>query len=162
MCGSSGWFAAQRPKGSSDSKLGTVGRMCGQASARPQMSPVPRGPKIHLCIPATKKSAPSVAAPTSLQPKPCNPSTISRQRSASSRPALAAPTTSASAAIGSRSPVLECTHVRPTARVRGVIARRSLSSITSARAPAAPSWSAMRRTLAPFLSDASRIDSWCE
>ena len=64
------------------SKAGTVGWICAQASRRPQTIPVPRGPKIHLCVPAAKKSHPSAATASSSTPKPWTPSTTSRMRSA--------------------------------------------------------------------------------
>ena len=104
----------------SGSKFGMVGRISGQASFLPQIRPVPRGANSHLCADATKKSAPRRAASTFSTPKPCTPSTISRQRSASARPEFALATTSARAGIGSFRPVAECTQVRPTARVFGV------------------------------------------
>jgi hypothetical protein len=50
-------------------------------------------------------------------------------------------TTRATASIGSFTPVLECTHVSATARVRGPIAARSLVAISSAEARAGASLS---------------------
>ena len=41
-------------------KLGMIGAVRFHASARPHSTPVPRGPKIHLCVPATKKVAAEV------------------------------------------------------------------------------------------------------
>src|SRR6266516_839668 len=110
--------------------------------------PVPRGANSHLCVPLAKKSAPSRATSTSWFPKPCTPSTISRQRSAHARPRLARATTSAMRAMGSFTPLDECTQVTPTARALAVIARPMRSTIWSALARAPLSYNGMYRTLA--------------
>jgi len=56
----------------------------GQAFGWPQTSPVPRGPNIHLCVPATRKSQPSSLTRKSSTPKAWTPSTQKMIRSRSS------------------------------------------------------------------------------
>jgi len=73
---------------------------------------------------------------------------------------LTSATIAAIAGIGNLRPLEECTQVTPSARVSGRIARRSRATISSALAPAAPSWSATKRADAPVFSAAKRIDSW--
>ena len=65
-------------------------------------------------------------------------------------------------AIGSRTPVLECTQVTATTRVRSVIACVSREVIASADAEAGSSYSVTRRTLAPVRSSSSRSESSVE
>src|SRR5438067_290139 len=68
---------------------------------------------------------PGEAMVSSSTPKPCTPSTQRTARSASARPWLAFATAWAKRAIGVRTPVLECTQVTATTRVRGRISRAS-------------------------------------
>ena len=85
--------------------------------------PVPRGAKIHLCVPAAAKSAPSCESCASWLPKPCTASRTTRMRFFSPRPALTSATAFVSARTGSLTPLLECTQVMPTTRVFGPMAR---------------------------------------
>ena len=70
------------------------------------------------CRPQTRR-IPGAVIFGSSTPNPCTPSTISSTRSFSSRPRFASAMLSAIRAIGRRTPLLECTHVTPTARVFG-------------------------------------------
>jgi hypothetical protein len=99
--------------------LGMIGRSFAQAFSRAQMMPVPRGAKIHLCVPETKKSHAISAMFSSSTPNPCTPSTITKIRSDSSRPALTSLIAFATCRTGSFSPLLERTQVMPIARVLG-------------------------------------------
>src|SRR6476619_6220212 len=104
-------------------KSGIVGCIVGQSSARPHKTPVPRGPNIHLCVPAAKKSQPRDSMVSSSTPKPWAPSTQKRARSAGAREALARATASAMALTGVFTPVDECTQVTATILVLGWMAR---------------------------------------
>lgn len=77
---------------------------------------------------------------------------MSRQRSPDALPRFARATTSATGAIGSRTPVHECTHVTATARVFGVIARAMRATISAAFA-FAPSSERVRVDLLPIELD---------
>ena len=68
---------------------------------------------------------------------------MSRQRSAGVRPRLARATTSAIRSSGSFTPLDDATHVTPTARVFGVMARPMRSTICAPFAEAAESYSGM-------------------
>ncbi len=116
-----------------------MGWTCAHASRRPQTIPVPRGPNIHLCVPAAKKSHPRAATDSSSTPRPWTPSTTSRMRSAAARDLLASAIASATRRTGTFTPVDECTHVIPTARVFGPSARRTRSTISSSAARAGSS-----------------------
>jgi hypothetical protein len=89
-----------------------------------------------LWQPDAKKSQPSAGSRTFSIPKPCTPSTQSRIRSASLRPRLSGRSASAIRRIGSFTPVLECTHVNATTRVRGVTAFTTRRTIVSTDAAA--------------------------
>ncbi len=82
-------------------KAGIVGATAAWEAGLPQMMPLPRGPKSHLCVPATKKSQPIRATVSSSTPRPWTPSTTSSTRSASAR----STSTSASASATRRVPV---------------------------------------------------------
>ena len=94
--------------------------------SRDQTRPVPRGPNSHLWVPVARKSQPRSGRSTSTAAKPCTPSTQSTICSGRSRVRLTSATAAPISAIGSRTPVLECTQVIATTRVREVIARTSL------------------------------------
>ena len=111
--------------------MGIVGT-ASHASGVPHTTPVPRGPKSHLWVPAMKKSQPRSSTVTSSTPSPWTPSTHSSARRPSrsrSRSASAA----AIAAIGSFTPVPEWTHVTATTRVAGVTAAMRRSTILGGR-----------------------------
>src|SRR5437773_12309197 len=118
--------------GSSEKKRGITGRIFCQTTGFAHTNPVPRGPNIHLWVPAANASHPRAVIFGSSTPKPCTPSTISSTRSFSSLPRFACAMLSAIRAIGRRTPLLECTHVTPTARVFGPIALRMRCAISSA------------------------------
>jgi hypothetical protein len=69
-------------------------------------------------------------------PNPWTPSTQKRIRSASLRPRLIGTSALAMRRTGSLTPVLECTHVRATTRVRGVTAATIRPTISPAEAAA--------------------------
>ena len=104
------------------------------ATGVPHRIPVPRGPISHLWQPAARKSMPGPGSRTSSAASAWTPST---QRSTfAPRRSPASRTTAAISPIGSFTPVLECTHVIATARVRGPIAARRRAAISSADAVA--------------------------
>jgi hypothetical protein len=75
---------------------------------------------------------------------------------------LARATASATGGIGSFTPVHECTHVTPTARVFGVMARSSRDTISAAFALTPSSYRDTYLTPHPERSAAKRIDSCWE
>ena len=111
ICGPGGPFGPPAPfihaAYARPSKLGIVGSSRRHAADRPQSRPVPRGPKSHLWVPATKKSQPRSSKSTSSAPNAWTPSTHSRTRSFSSRRSFTVASADASRLIGSFSPVLE-------------------------------------------------------
>ena len=109
---------------------------CCHAPGLPQTSPVPRGPKSHLWQPVAKKSHPRSGSRTLSIPNPWTPSTQKRIRSASARPRFRGASARAMALIGSLTPVLECTQVSATTRVRGVTAATTRFTTSSAEAAA--------------------------
>ncbi|MNG18052.1 hypothetical protein D3C84_1020810 [compost metagenome] len=66
-------------------KVGMIGVTSLTSAERAQMIPVPRGPNIHLWVPAMKKSQCMSGKARSSTPKPCTPSTTYRMWSFSSR-----------------------------------------------------------------------------
>src|SRR5678815_143047 len=111
-------------------------RVEGHALERPQTIPVPRGPNIHLCVPATKKSQPRSGRLTFSTPSPCTPSTQRSTRSDDVLLALIVARASAILRIGSFTPVLECTQVRATTRVEAVTGEAIVGTIRSTEAVA--------------------------
>jgi hypothetical protein len=139
---------------------GIVWVTCCHALGRPQTMPVPRGPKSHLWHPAAKKSQPRAGSLTFSTPKPWTPSTQSRIRSASLRSRLRRPSASAIRRIGSLTPVLECTHVSATTRVRSDTAAVMRWTIAVADAAELWSYSETFRTDAPVRSAFRAKASW--
>ncbi|MNR47149.1 hypothetical protein D3C85_1662140 [compost metagenome] len=66
-------------------KVGMIGVTSLTSAERAQMIPVPRGPNIHLWVPAMKKSQCISGKSVFSTPKPCTPSTTYRMRSFLSR-----------------------------------------------------------------------------
>ncbi len=131
------WYppgVAATPGVSEEPNAGITGVRFVHAGRRPQIRPVPRGPNSHLWHPDTRKSAPSSSGVAVSAPNPCTPSTHSSVAS----PFLAL-MASAIARIGSFTPVLECTQVTATIRVRGVRAADSRLTIWSTLAVAGSS-----------------------
>ena len=95
--------------------------------------PVPRGPNNHLCVPGGKRVA-SQRRDLSISTRTMR--TVddrSGAQSTSSRLRFTSFNVSAIRAMGSRTPLLECTQVTPTARVFDPIALRMRSAISSRR-----------------------------
>ncbi len=133
-----------------------------ESQSRDQRMPVPRGPNSHLCVPVARMSQPRSGRSTSTAAKPCTPSTQNTIRSGTSRVLLRSAMAAPISAIGRRTPVLECTHVTATTRVRSEIARVSREAMASTDAVAGSSYSVTRRTVAPVRRSSSRNESSVE